>query len=416
MSRIFKMSARVLDHCVCGGVQSDCKRDRKRQDPAPNNSNSSLSQTCLLVSYMLRQWMNTMHGNESSSTSQHHHYHYHHRDSSSQNYTITTYEGRGDHTTFTTSVTIRVTPQNDYMESWSILWGCFVLASIVAAVQVHKEYKLLKQAASGQGVDPDQQSGGSDAEGVSAAHKTRGMFRRLLLVAMLSRVILMPVQIWAYPIWWQFVSDSLPEMIFASSWTLLVSFFVQLVGLAGGSGTIDTPVIVIQATAYVTYILLITLQIWNKIATILLYALLCCIYAALFGTVVYFGPVLVALMKPSLERSDGIAIRVLICTVACIMLFAANTVGYAFLVVHPPRYVYWWYKYGVRELLPAVIFLAIMHPSPPRAANHREDDDSTTPKIPRINSTSSANSGHNQRGETASLATKTVSYGATVDT
>lgn len=65
---------------------------------------------------------------------------------------------------------------------------------------------------------------------------------------MLARAILIPVQIWSWPIWWQFVGDTLPEMIFASAWTLLVTFFVQLVGVAQGTGTNTSPGIVIQAT------------------------------------------------------------------------------------------------------------------------------------------------------------------------
>jgi len=65
---------------------------------------------------------------------------------------------------------------------------------------------------------------------------------------MLARVILIPVQIWSDPVWWQFVGDTLPEMIFASAWSLMVTFFVQLVGIAIGVGTSTAPGIVIQAT------------------------------------------------------------------------------------------------------------------------------------------------------------------------
>jgi hypothetical protein len=65
---------------------------------------------------------------------------------------------------------------------------------------------------------------------------------------MISRMIVMPLQIWADPPWYQFVSDTLPEMIFASAWTLLVTFFIQLVSIATGTGTNTSPGIVIQAT------------------------------------------------------------------------------------------------------------------------------------------------------------------------
>lgn len=65
---------------------------------------------------------------------------------------------------------------------------------------------------------------------------------------MVTRVILIPIQIWSDPLWWQFVGDTLPEMVFASAWTLLVTFFVQVVGIATGSGTDTSPSIVISAT------------------------------------------------------------------------------------------------------------------------------------------------------------------------
>ena len=65
---------------------------------------------------------------------------------------------------------------------------------------------------------------------------------------MITRIALIPVQIWSDPIWWQFVSDTLPEMVFASAWTVLVTFFVQLVGIATGTGTNTSPELVISAT------------------------------------------------------------------------------------------------------------------------------------------------------------------------
>ena len=65
---------------------------------------------------------------------------------------------------------------------------------------------------------------------------------------MLARVIFLPVQALSDPIWWQFVSDTLPEMIFASAWLVLVTFVVQLVGIAMGTGTSTLPGMVISLT------------------------------------------------------------------------------------------------------------------------------------------------------------------------
>lgn len=98
--------------------------------------------------------------------------------------------------------------------------------------------------------------------------------------------------------------------------------------------------------AYVVYLFLITTQLFNNIASVLLYALLSCIYAALFGTAVYFFPRLLSLLQPSLGRHRGLAVRLLICNVLCLFIFAAHTYEYVQIVVAPPRSVYWWWNYG----------------------------------------------------------------------
>lgn len=117
--------------------------------------------------------------------------------------------------------------------------------------------------------------------------------------------------------------------------------------------------------AYVVYLFLIGIQLFNTVATILIYALLCCIYAALLGVVLYFFPRLISVLQPTLRRSSavaetnnnvpgvgngnsgrGLSIRLTICTLLCISVFLARTIGYARLVVMPPRRVYWWWNYG----------------------------------------------------------------------
>jgi hypothetical protein len=182
---------------------------------------------------------------------------------------------------------------------------------------------------------------------------------------MVMRVFMIPIQIWSDPVWCQFFADTLPEMVFASAWTTLVSFMVQLVGLATGLGTNTSPSIVIQATAYVVYAVLLVTQVWNAVATVLLYALMCCIYAALFGTGAYFCPVLLSLLKPSLLTRPyrALTVRLLLSSAVIMAVFLAHTIGYARLVVAPPLQVQWWWKYGALELVPSAIFMAIMSPS-----------------------------------------------------
>jgi len=260
-------------------------------------------------------------------------------------------------------------------------------------------------------------------------------FRKQIFMAMAARILMIPIQIWSDPLWWQFVGDTFPEMLFASAWTTLVQFIVQLVGVAIGTGTNTTPGIVIQTTAYVVYVILIVTQVWNHVATVLLYALMCCIYAALLGTVSYYCPKLISLLRPTLDgRNKGVAVRIWLCAIMCVVVFLSHTIGYARLVISPPKNVYWWWKYGALELLPSVIFLIIMGPASnktgrsdiPHATEEAMDDERKP--IRRTVSGSSAHSasrggrGGGQYQSLSSLAQETASinpkppmsgYGAT---
>lgn len=127
--------------------------------------------------------------------------------------------------------------------------------------------------------------------------------------------------------------------------------------------------------AYSVYILLIGLQLYNYVASVLLYALLCCIYAALLGVVIYFCPRLFSLLQPSMGRSSALSVRLFLCSFLCIFVFAAHTIGYGRRVVAPPRKVYWWWNYGALELLPSLVLLVMMHPRTSKP--NRVDDDAS---------------------------------------
>jgi hypothetical protein len=73
----------------------------------------------------------------------------------------------------TTSVTIRVTPEQYYLVSWGFLWVGFFLAICFASFQVHREYKWI---ASRSRADIEQAGLGSgDGEAISSADITRSM-------------------------------------------------------------------------------------------------------------------------------------------------------------------------------------------------------------------------------------------------
>jgi hypothetical protein len=212
---------------------------------------------------------------------------------------------------------------------------------------------------------------------------------------------MIPVQIWSEPLWLQFVADTLPDMTFASAWTLLVNFFVQLVGVALGTGTSTSPgIVVIQATAYVVYVALVATFFTNQIAAVLLYALLCCIYAALFGTTLYFCPRLLTLLRPSLSEHSGLAIRLAACSILCIFVFGCRTLVFARKVVSPPQRVLWWWQYGFLELIPSVLFLIMMRPNVKRVSNGTLSNSNTPPN------------GGGRRGDRVPLLNKSGGYGS----
>jgi hypothetical protein len=296
-----------------------------------------------------------------------------------------------------------------------------------------------------------------DEQAVSSGDISRATFRRLLLFAMISRTIAIPIQIYSDPLWIQLIADTFPVMAYATAWMWLVSFFVRLVGVAlgtnpnpnpnnieGGGGiggigggisltknsssgggssgsggnsansnnnsnavyksvaTIDT---VIQITAYTVYaLLIITFTVFRRIAAaVLLYALLCCVYATLLGTGLYFCPRLLGLLLPGLGSSGSgssgespssitksqyyknpLAIRLGLCTIICLLVFAARTFCFARKVVQSTGGApdstgmqhssssgssgsggggpYWWFQYGTLEWLPSILFLIMLHP------------------------------------------------------
>lgn len=353
--------------------------------------------------------------------------------------------------TITSTVTIRVKPIEESFISWSFLWVLFLMASIFASWQVRRENRILRQrerqetnatnpastvaAAAATTITSTtsnttvnvvvlEHSGGEST--VSTADRTRCTFRRLLLLAMVSRLISMPVIIWSYPLWLQFVGDTLPEMIFATAWTVMVTFFVQLV--ASATGTVAKAAdasFIIQTTAYILYSCLVLLELFNSVASVLLYALLCCIYGGLLGAIVFFCPKLWTLLQPSLLHSGSLVVRLYLCTVVCLLVCTGHLVEFARIVTAAPSKVYWWISYGVLELAPAVFFLFLMNPDSGSVRNERDFPDpeatgvdeggiKTSKTVPTMNrvdsigSAASANSKHHKRvvsgvGETSSL-------------
>eukprot|EP00535_Pseudo-nitzschia_heimii_P005287 CAMPEP_0197178030 /NCGR_PEP_ID=MMETSP1423-20130617/3419_1 /TAXON_ID=476441 /ORGANISM="Pseudo-nitzschia heimii, Strain UNC1101" /LENGTH=562 /DNA_ID=CAMNT_0042627675 /DNA_START=164 /DNA_END=1852 /DNA_ORIENTATION=+ len=350
--------------------------------------------------------------------------------------------------TVSATFSIRVTPEHYHMLSWTVLWLCFAAAVVLGMYQTRLERRWQKHVTAASmvssrssskfgagrrkptpmGSDPELGAGGrksyrsgggrlvlssgrsrskmiqsassssihntlaggtpsGDEVVVSSGDRARATFRRLLLTAMISRTIAIPIQVYSDPLWLQLIADTFPVMAFASAWTWLVCFFVQLVGVA--LGTIGTPShgqtrssqhppaapttdTVIQITAYVVYaFLIVSFAVFRRIAAaVLLYALLCCVYATLLGTGLYYCPRLVGLLLPGLGEKwhrSPLALRLVFCSSVCLLVFAAHTLGFAEKVVHSTggqrgSGPYWWFQYGALELLPGLLFLILLHP------------------------------------------------------
>eukprot|EP00934_Nitzschia_sp_Nitz4_P009067 Nitzschia sp. Nitz4//scaffold241_size29735//11610//13002//NITZ4_008026-RA/size29735-augustus-gene-0.15-mRNA-1//1//CDS//3329543775//9057//frame0 len=337
-----------------------------------------------------------------------------------ESYSKSKYYPHEGNSTITTSVTIHVTPDHYYLRNWALLWGGYVLAILFASCHIRKERRHptvvarqrnpsanqpgrsvrdanLSQSTITHSPHMDAYGSTEGGEVSSGANMTRRRFRELLLVAMLCRTIMMPVQTWAGSLWAQCFADTLPEMAFASAWTLLVSFFVQLVGVASGTGVSTIPGLVFQVTAYVIYSIVFGTFLWNPVASVLLYTMLCCIYAVLFGTALFYCTRLMILLRPTLQQQKrGLAIRLVCCSLVCLFVFGARTFGFARKLVAPPASVSWWWQYGCLELIPAVILMLIINPKSeerPNGGNSASQTDSNNNQHPSPHGLGSVSTG-----------------------
>ena len=283
-------------------------------------------------------------------------------------------------------------------ENWielCILWIGFLLAFVITSVYVGKTWK----------------SGERDEQSISSGDTNRSLFYKLLGIALLSRVIFLPISVYCDGEMIQLVADTLPQLTFASAWALLVAFFAQLVGTATGTVTNPHPSLLIHVACYITYVILVVVYWWNDAAAVLLEAGLCCLYAALFGTLIYFGPKLIVILHPSLERQSGLSMRLIVCCTIGLVVFLCKSISLARTVVVPSSNNPSWYIYGILELLPACLLLVMMHPS--NKDKHYGDPTATLPRIPSNSIGQSPSSGRmRSTGEISSLLKPQPQYGS----
>lgn len=277
-------------------------------------------------------------------------------------------------------------------------------------------------------------AGGSSAaeskDGQSSGDSTRRAFFNLLFIALLSRLLLLPVQAFFFsPSSHDIHPDSgmcmslpacifsrtLPDMCFASAFSLLVLFYAQLAGTASGGGPQGLSYILtrrrlFQTANIIVYAIYTFLFIFTAFVPHVPYALfqtciwsmLCFIYAALLGTLSYFGPQLLKLLRPSLARRSALAMRLSTTCIVCAAVFLSRTVCFAIAVYDTdykwthgivasaiPSHAYQrqfdqnLLGYTMLELLPSVIILAMMHQRAPRSGSSQSPSAAagTTPPV-----------------------------------
>jgi hypothetical protein len=187
-----------------------------------------------------------------------------------------------------------------------------------------------------------------------------------LCVALTLRSVLLPIEIMETSSFWKIIAVTLPDITFALAWTLIVSFFAQLVATVSGFTVFRLRWNAVVLMASFTYIILVLVCLWRSDLDILLYGLFCFWYGSLFCTILYVGPRLVSILQPNLTLRSGLAIRLVLCTIICLLSFFARLI---FLIFRMIRWSYvstFWISYGAIELFPSIVILAMMYSTRPQ--------------------------------------------------
>jgi len=193
------------------------------------------------------------------------------------------------------------------------------------------------------------------------------------------------------------LARTLPFLIFASAFSLLVLFYAQLAGTASSGGPRGLSLILLRPGYFrngniffyfVYFILLLLTLIYpgklsQNIFQSVLWVILSVLYFTLLALLVYFGPVLVGLLRPSLEKRSGLAIRLIAMSILCCLVFLSRAISFGLAVGHeeiefthsvfgmqlinidrenkPHLFVQDCLGYTIIELVPSLLILFMMH-------------------------------------------------------
>jgi len=195
-------------------------------------------------------------------------------------------------------------------------------------------------------------SGASDSESIEqkgSGDLARRGFYKLLFLALLSRFIFLPVQAIVLI---DYSCDSnpvctlartFPEIAFTSAFSLVVFFYAQLAGMASVGGSWGLSLILTRkkmfdigtGIVYGFYILFFIITCFFprifpfKLFQMLVWATLSVIYFLLLILLVYFGPVLIFLLRASLAKWSGLSIRLISMCILCTIIFLIRALSFA---------------------------------------------------------------------------------------
>lgn len=202
---------------------------------------------------------------------------------------------------------------------------------------------------------------------------------------------------------------TLPDLVFASAFSLLVLFYAQLAGTASGGGPRGLSLILLRPgyfrngniIVYVGYFVLLFLTVLypgslsQHIFQSVVWLVLSVLYFVLLALLAYFGPVLVSLLRPSLDKRSGLAIRLIAMCIICSLIFLSRGISFASAVIHddirfthgsvpihlvkidtesdPDVFLQDCVGYVLLEIIPSLAILFMMHQKRRSFANSNDD-------------------------------------------
>ncbi len=204
------------------------------------------------------------------------------------------------------------------------------------------------------------------------------------------------------------MARSVPDLAFATSYSLLVVFYAQLAGTASAGGPKGLSLFLSQRSVfkkanlviYTLYFVMLGLAYLNVIPLLLYemanWVLLWALYGSLLFVLTYFGPMLVRLLGPSLTKpsSQGLAVRLVGMCIVCTLVFLSRFLCFTLAIMHSdgrytnglvPHFMFPppkandvveseyldedilkrdLFGYALLELLPSLAILLMMHPLP----------------------------------------------------